>query len=109
LPGIKRVSKSLWRPFKIEFKEIEQNLGAAKDEVMEELQLASEQVAHSFRQSLTAEIEESRAIRLKQIAEMQENEHFRAQQTLALQHSKARHIHKILKEQGNTLHSGERE
>ena len=41
--GVKRFSKSAWKSFKVEFKEIEEALSEAKDEVTEELQLASEQ------------------------------------------------------------------
>ncbi|OCK72951.1 hypothetical protein K432DRAFT_430820, partial [Lepidopterella palustris CBS 459.81] len=97
--GIKRFSKSIWKPFKVEFEEIEEGLSAAKDEVMEELQLASEQAAHGFRRLLTTEIEENRMLRLQQVDEMQENKYFRTQQTLALQHTQARQIQKILKEE----------
>ena len=103
LIGIKRFSKSIWKSFKVEFKGIEESLSAAKDEVMEELQLASEQAAHGFRRLLTTEIEENRMLRLKQVAEMQENKYFRSQQTLALQQTQARKIQNILKEEGNLL------
>jgi hypothetical protein len=103
LIGIKRFSKSIWKSFKVEFKEIEESLSAAKDEVIEELRLASEQAAHGFRHLLTTEIEENRTLRLRQVAEMQENKHFRSQQTLALQQTQARQIQKILKEEGNLL------
>ena len=103
LTGITRFSKSIWKPFKVEFKEIEESLSAAKDEVMEELRLASEQAAHGFRHLLTTEIEENRILRLRQVAETQENKHFRSQQTLALQQTQARQIQKILKEEGNLL------
>ena len=103
LTGTKRFSKSIWKPFKVEFKEIEESLIAAKDEVMEELQLTSEQAAYNFRRLLTTEIEENRMQRLKQAADMQDNEHFRLQQMLALQQTQARQIQKILKEEGNSL------
>lgn len=103
LTGTKRFSKSIWKPFKVEFKEIEESLIAAKDEVVEELQLASEQAACNFRRLLTTEIEENRIQRLKQAADMQDNEHFRLQQMLALQQTQARQIQKILKEEGNSL------
>ena len=72
LTGTKRFSKSIWKPFKVEFKEIEESLIAAKDEVMEELQLTSEQAAYNFRRLLTTEIEENRMQRLKQAADMQD-------------------------------------
>lgn len=103
LTGIKRFSKSIWKSFKVEFKEIEENLSAAKDEVIEELRLASEQAAHGFRRLLITEIEENRILRQSQVAEMQENKHFRSQQTLALQQTQARQVQKILKEEGNLL------
>ena len=77
LTGTKRLSKSIWKPFKVEFKEIEESLIAAKDKVMEELHLASEQAAYNFRRLLITEIEENRIQRLKQAANIQDNKHFR--------------------------------
>jgi hypothetical protein len=105
--GTKRFLKSMWKPFKGEFKEVEESLSAAKDEITEELQLASEQAAHGFRRLLTTETEENRTLRLKQVAEMQKNEYFRSQQTLALRQTQARQVQKILKEEGNSLKLGE--
>lgn len=87
----------------MEFKEIEENISEAKDEVTEELQLASEQEAQGFRRLLTAEMEENRTLRIKQVAEMHENKDFRSQQTFALQRTEARQIQKILKEEGNLI------
>ena len=60
LIGTKQFLKSIWKPFKVEFKEIEESLIAAKDEVMEELQLASKQAAYNFHHLLTTKIEENR-------------------------------------------------
>ena len=102
--GVKRYSKSAWKSFKVDFKDIEESISEAKDEVTEELRLASEQEAHGFRRLLTAEIEENRNLRTEQIAEIQENRDFRSQQSLELQRSGARQIQKILKETGN-LHT----
>jgi hypothetical protein len=99
--GVKRYSKSAWKSFKVDFKDIEEGISEAKDEVTEELRLASEQEAHNFRRLLTREIEENKKLRMEQIAEMQENKDFRSQQTLELQRSGARQIQKILKETGN--------
>jgi hypothetical protein len=82
---------------------MEESLSVAKDEVMEELQLASEQAAHGFRRLLTTEIEENRILRLQQVAEMEKNEDFRSEQTLALLQTQARQIQKILKEEGNSF------
>jgi hypothetical protein len=91
----------MWKSFKEDFREVEEGLSAAKDEIVEELQLASEQAAHSFRRLLTTEIEENRTLRLKQMAEIQENEYFRSQQTRALWQTQTRQVQKILKEEGN--------
>lgn len=99
--GIKRVSKSIWKSFKIEFKEIEESIIEAKNEVTEELKLASEQEASSFRRLLTAEASESRAFRVTQVAEIQENQAFRSHQKLAQQRRDARLIQKSLAEDGN--------
>ncbi|KAF2270530.1 hypothetical protein CC78DRAFT_573824 [Lojkania enalia] len=99
--GAKRYSKSLWKSFKLEFREIEESISEAKDEVTEELQLASEQEAQDFRRLLTAEVEENRILRTIQASEIQENKDFRSLQTLALQQSKARQIQKIMKDEGN--------
>ncbi|KAF2031340.1 hypothetical protein EK21DRAFT_88059, partial [Setomelanomma holmii] len=96
--GVKRYSKSAWESFKVDFKDIEEGMSEAKNEVAEELQLASEQEAHGFRRLLVAEIEENRKLRMQQIAEFQEYRDFRSQQTLELQRTEARQIQKILKE-----------
>ncbi|KAH7132595.1 ankyrin repeat-containing domain protein [Dendryphion nanum] len=96
--GVKRYSKSVWKSFKVEFKDIEESISEAKHDFAEELQLASEQEAHRFRRLMTADIEENRVFRMNQVAEIQENKGFRSEQTLALLQSKARQIQKILKE-----------
>lgn len=102
--GVKRYSKSAWKSFKVEFKDMEEGISDAKEEITEELRLASEQEAHGFRSLLTSEIEENRRLRMKQIADIQENRDFRSQQTLELQRSGAREIQKILKKIGD-LHT----
>ncbi|KAF2732168.1 hypothetical protein EJ04DRAFT_608906, partial [Polyplosphaeria fusca] len=106
--GVKRYSKSAWKSFKIEFKDIEESISESKDEVIEELQLASEQEAHSLRRLLTAEIDENRKMRVEQIAEIQANKDFRSQQTLELQRGGDRRIQKILKETGKSNTSKQR-
>lgn len=88
--GIKRLLKSMWKSFNVEFKDTEEGPSAAKDEVKEELQLASEKAAQGFRLLLTAEIEENRALLLKQVTEMANNSNFRSQQALALQTTEGR-------------------
>ncbi|KAH0551473.1 hypothetical protein GP486_007313, partial [Trichoglossum hirsutum] len=97
--GIKRFFMSIWKSFGVEFKEIEENLSAARDEVKEELQLASEQNTQAYLLLATTEFEENRILRPEQVAEMQENKNFRSQQTLALQRAEARQIQRILREE----------
>ncbi|CAI6270740.1 unnamed protein product [Periconia digitata] len=102
--GIKRYSKSIWKSFKVDFKEVEENISEAKNEVTEELQLASEQEAASFRRLLTAEADESRAFRVTQTTDIQENRAFRSEQKLERQRINARQIQKILaKEERNKI------
>jgi hypothetical protein len=103
LAGIKQYSKSTWKTFKVEFKEIEESIIDAKDEVAEELQLPSEQEAAIFRSLLIAEADESRAFRVTQVAEIKENQAYRSQQALALQRSDARLIQKISAKEGNSV------
>ncbi|KAJ4287350.1 hypothetical protein N0V90_012748 [Kalmusia sp. IMI 367209] len=74
-------------------------MSEAKHEVTEELLLASEQEAASFRRLLTAEVDESRAFRVTQVAEIQENQAFRSRQALAQQRSDARLIEKSTAEE----------
>jgi hypothetical protein len=104
LIGIKRFSKSIWTPFKKEFKDIEESISAAKDEVGEELRLASEQAAHGFRRMITTDVDENKIFRLTQKAEIQENKQFRSQQALAQHQAHVRQIQKIIKEQGISLY-----
>jgi hypothetical protein len=98
--GIKRFSKSIWKSFKVEFKEIEEGLITAKDEITEELRLASEQEAHSFRRLLTSEIEKNRLLRQKHEADMQQNKDFRTQQSLIYSQTRNRQVQKLIKEEG---------
>ena len=46
-------------------------------EITEEIKLASEQAAHGFRRFLTAEIEDNRTVRSKQVIEIHKMEDFR--------------------------------
>jgi uncharacterized protein YueI len=102
--GVTRFSKSIWKSFKVEFKEIEESISQAKDEITEELALASEQEAHKFRGYLTAAVEDNNSFRIHQRAEIEESRNFRLQQRHALQQTEARQIQKILKAEG-TLHA----
>jgi|SRR5271170_824836 len=102
-PGTKRLWKSAWKSFKADFAEIEESLRTTKEEVREEIQLASEQAAHGFRRLHVIEFEENRVHRLQQATEFQENRTFRSQQMLAFQETRARQIQKLIKEEGNTL------
>ncbi|CAN9448759.1 unnamed protein product [Alternaria alternata] len=97
--GVKQFSKSVWKSFKVEFKEIEESISEAKNEVAEELALASEQEAHKFRGYLTVEVEKNNWFRVEQRAEIEASRDFRSQQRHALQRTEVRQIQKILKKQ----------
>ncbi len=99
--GIKRFSKSLWKSFKVDFAELEERLSAAREEVSEEIKLASEQAAHEFRQLQMIETRENQAFRLQQSTELEENRHFRSQQRSALAETRDRRIQKVIGEEGN--------
>ncbi|PSN59122.1 hypothetical protein BS50DRAFT_626869, partial [Corynespora cassiicola Philippines] len=97
--GLKRFSKSAWKPFKLDFKEIEESISGAKDEVSEELKLASEQEAQKFRGLLTAEVKENELFRVEQRTEIEASRDFRSRQMNALQRANDRQIQKIIKEE----------
>ncbi|KAF3027915.1 hypothetical protein E8E12_000178 [Didymella heteroderae] len=103
--GVKRFSKSVWKSFKVEFKEVEERISEAKNEVAEELALASEQEAHKFRSYLTVEVEKNNSFRVEQRAEIEASRDFRSHQRHALQQVEARQIQKILREQDHLKRS----
>lgn len=90
----------------MDFRAIEEDISEARNEITEELQLASEQEAASFRHLLTAEVDESRAFRVTQTADIHENRAFRSQQELERRRSDARQIQMILAKEGNYILAG---
>ena len=82
--GVKRFAKSLWKAFKDDFEQLEENLSAAKQDVDEEIQLASEQKTNTINQQLQVISREVQFQRWQQTVEMQENRAFRSQQSFAL-------------------------
>ena len=101
--GVKRFAKSLWKSFKVDFAEIEERLSAAREEVSEEITLASEQAAHEFRRLQMIENREDQMFRIEQANELEENRCFRSQQSMALVETRDRRIQKLVKEEGNML------
>ncbi|KAI9773765.1 MAG: hypothetical protein M1839_001997 [Geoglossum umbratile] len=97
--GIKRSVKSLWRPFKLDFAKLEESLSAVREEIKEEIQLASEQATHSFRQLQVIENRKNQVYRSQQYTELEENRNFRSQQLLALAEDQDRRIQKLVKEE----------
>ena len=81
---------------------MEERISEAKNEVAEELALASEQEAHKFRGYLTVEVEKNNSFRVEQRSEIEASRDFRSEQTHALQRTEARQIQKILREQGTS-------
>jgi translation elongation factor EF-G len=101
--GIKRFVISLWKTFKADFGELEERISSAREEVSEEIKLASEQAAYKFRQLQMIETQENQVFRLQQSAEVEENRRFRSQQTSALAETQDRQVQKLVKEEGNIL------
>ena len=99
--GIKRFAKSLWKTFKADFGELEENISAAREEVSEEIKLASEQAEHEFRQLQIIETRENQVFRLLQSMEAEENRCFRSQQISFLAQTRDRQVQKIVMEEGN--------
>ena len=90
----------MWKTFKTEFAAIEENLTTAKEEVEEEIKLASEQAAHDIRHLQMIEFEENKLHRQEQAYEVMANKDFRSQQAFALQQGNERQIQKLIKEEG---------
>ena len=87
---------------------IEENLSTTKEEVEEEIKLASEQAAHDIRHSQMIEFKENKIHRQEQAYEVQANKDFRFQQTFALQQSNERQIQKLIKKEGKAPNFRER-
>jgi hypothetical protein len=99
--GTKRFAMSLWKTFKADFGELEERISAAREEVSEEIKLASEHAAHEFRQLQMIETRENQVFRLLQSAEVKENRRFRSRQTSALAETQDQRVQKFVKEEGN--------
>lgn len=97
---MKRFVKSLWKDFKGDFGQLEENISAAKEEVDEEIKLASEQKMQLIHEQLQIESEQAQIQRSQQLTEIKESKVFRSQQTLALAETKELRIQKIIKEEG---------
>lgn len=101
---MKRFVKSLWKNFKSDFGRLEENINAAKEEVDEEIRLASEQKIQGkiqgIHEQLQIESKEAQIQRSQQLTEMNENRAFRSQQTAALVTTEELRIQKLVKEEG---------
>ncbi|MCJ1424468.1 hypothetical protein MMC29_002356 [Sticta canariensis] len=100
--GVKRFVNSLWKDFKSDFGQLEENISAAKVEVDEEIRLASEQKIQQIHEQLLIESEEAQIQRSQQLTEIEESKDFRSQQTLALAKTEELHIQKLIKEEDRT-------
>ena len=101
--GIKRLAKSLWKTFKSDFGELEERISAAKEEVGEEIKLASEQAEYESRQLQMIETRENQVFRLMQSTEAEENRRFRSQQMSVLAETRDRRVQKFVMEEGSIL------
>jgi hypothetical protein len=111
--GILKFGKCAWKLLKRDFGLLEENLGAAKYDVIEEIRLASEQhrkcelLGVELKENQIrrlghfAEIEESQLHRSTQLADANENPLFRSQQMIALAEAKELQVQRVIKEEGN--------
>lgn len=99
--GFKRVAKSVWRSFKTDFETIEGNLSAAKDDVDQEIHLASEMERHRCQSLLLNEAHEQNLHRQLHLQDMETTRSFRKSQSMALAKASELRIQKIVKENGN--------
>lgn len=97
---MKRFVKSLWKDFKGDFGQLEENISVAKEEVDEEIKLASEQKMQRIYEQLQIESKEAHTQRSQHLTEIKENRVFRSHQMLALAETKELRIQKIIKEEG---------
>lgn len=98
----KRFVQSLWKDFKGDFRQLEENISAAKEEVDEEIKLASEQKMQRIHEQLQIESREANIQRSQHLTEIKENRVLRSQQMLALAETKELRIQKIVKEEDRT-------
>ncbi|KAI9740236.1 MAG: hypothetical protein M1834_004814 [Cirrosporium novae-zelandiae] len=103
--GIKQFANSIWKTFKHDFGSLQDNLSVAKDEVDEEIKLASEQSAHNMRELQQIEFRENHIYRSQQLTEIEENKVFRSQQKIALAETKELGVQKLAKDDGNNITS----
>jgi hypothetical protein len=115
--GIKRLAKSLIKPYSVDFGPLELRLTAAREEVKAEIRLASEQRAQSsralqqiefkanerHRSDFGVEIQENRVGRWLQRTEAMANSVFRSQQHAMTSEIKNRQVQRSVKEDGNII------
>lgn len=101
--GVKRFVKSFSKAFKDDFRLLEENLSAAKEEVEKEIELASDQRIGRIYKHQLDELEKNSLQRSQYLSEAEENREFRSQQALALIESKELRIQKIRKEEGKIM------
>ena len=101
--GVKRFVKSFGKAFKDDFRLLEENLSAAKEEVEKEIELASDQRIDRIYKHQLDEFEKNILLRSQYLSETEENKEFRSQQALALIESKELRLQKIRKEEGKIV------
>jgi hypothetical protein len=99
--GVKRFVKSLWQSFTSDFGQLEKDLSMARDEVNEELKLASEQEADKGRRQQYIEFEESSQHRSLHGTEIQESKRHQTEQSMVLGQAKPMLIQRHFKEDDN--------
>lgn len=96
--GIKMFVKSLWQSFTSDFGQLDKELSMVRDEVNEELKLASEQEAVKGRGQQYIEFEESSRHRSLHVTEIQESKRHRTEQSMVLGQAKSMLIQRLVKD-----------
>jgi hypothetical protein len=92
--------KSLWQSFTSDFGQLDKELSMVRDEVNEELKLASEQEAVKGRGQQYIEFEESSRHRSLHVTEIQESKRHRTEQSMVLGQAKSMLIQRLVKKDG---------
>ena len=99
---MKRFVKSLWKDFKGDFRQLEENISAAKEEVDEEIKLASEQKMQLIHEQLQVDSKQAQSQYSQQLTEIKESRLFRSQQKVALAKNEELRIQKIINQESGS-------
>lgn len=100
---IKGVAKYFQKSFKNDFQLLEENFIAAREEVNQEIVLASEEKIDRIYNHQLVEAEKNQRQHLLYLDEIEENKMFRSEQTLALAQNNELRDQSLVKNEGKTI------